>query len=196
LVHEAEHRAHDLLKSSERQMRLRLDAAAGEDTPTIGPFARRLEEGGLSDAGFAGDDQDAAARRSWAVEQLADPGALQISPVDHVLVIVRSTRFPIEPVLPSVSAGRRRKRSGRHWALFACNRRARLDVGADRDRLRELAPSVSNCPARRRVAVREGTRPIPAQLPHESGVLGLRQQFLLLLFNGCDLVLEVHPTSP
>jgi hypothetical protein len=64
---------------------LRFDAAAAEHAYSHGLFAGVIEEGRLADTGFTQDHQGGAARRSSAVEQFSDPGALLISPVDHVL---------------------------------------------------------------------------------------------------------------
>ena len=84
VIHVAQDGQNDLVQCGERKMRLRFDAAAAQNEHVAGSVARVLQECRLADARLAGEDQDSALRRSSAGEELADTGALQVSPVEHL----------------------------------------------------------------------------------------------------------------
>ena len=71
------------MKTCERQLRLRLDAASSEDVHVAGSFARVLEQRRLADPGLAAQDERAARRGTRRLEQRADLSALRIASVEH-----------------------------------------------------------------------------------------------------------------
>jgi hypothetical protein len=77
------------MQPRERELRLGLDPANGDDVHVHRPLARILEQRGLPDAGFPAHHQRATARRPGAVEQGADLGALHVTPVEHVRIVTR-----------------------------------------------------------------------------------------------------------
>ncbi len=77
-------RADDLVQGGERELRLGFHPGAVEHAHVAGLVTRVLEERRLADTRLAGNDEDAAARRTSAIEKLADPRPFRVSPIQHV----------------------------------------------------------------------------------------------------------------
>ena len=72
------------MQGGEWKMCLGFDSTAAQNEHALGLVARVLQECRLADARLTGDDQHGASGRTSVREELADPGALQVSPVEHL----------------------------------------------------------------------------------------------------------------
>ena len=135
----AQDRPNDLLQGGEREMRLRLDAGAAQNDHVAGLVARVLQECRLADARLAGEDQHCAVRRSSAGEELADTGALRVSPVEHRVIVRRISKNPAK------SPARRRATAAMDEERYTP--RAQKECSLDDHRPRPLRPPLEDARA-------------------------------------------------
>lgn len=83
----AERPSQELVERCERQLRLGLDAAGGENVHALGPLAGVVEEGRLSDPGLAAQHERAATRGAGSVEQRPDDSLLGGTATQHVAMV-------------------------------------------------------------------------------------------------------------